>query len=56
MATKSSVKLVVAAALAGPDIVCVVDFLEALCLLFLGGVFPGEVGVFKLHDGSVELA
>ena len=49
-------ELVVAATLARPDVVGVVDFLEALRLLFCAGVLAGEVGVFELHDGGVDLA
>ena len=49
-------ELIVAAALARPDVVGVVDLFEALRLLLCGGVFAGVAGVFELHDRGVDLA
>ncbi len=48
--------LVIAATLARPDVVGVVDVLEALRLFFCARVFAGEVRIFELHDGGVDLA
>ena len=48
--------LVIVSTLAGPDVVGVVNLLEALSLFFGVGVLAGIACVFEFHDSSVDLA